>query len=251
MDQYEKNMVLELAEKIKSSAVEHKDAEIEQLIQEKISSQKDAPYLMTQALILQQQALVNLQRRVKQLEQDLHAAGSRKKGFFSNLFAGDRSSDFSSGSQRGWQNNRADASRPGSRGAFNRDGHGAAQSEYQSGYGRRGQGSFLGSALSTAAGVAGGMALFSGLEHLLGGSNASAAESGHSAVDHSVVDNGTGAFAEGNNDVFQEGQGSLLDTGFGEEQSMNELSSSFDQPEINTDSFDFSDGFGDGDFGDW
>ena len=244
MDQYEKNMILKLAEKIQSSTVENKDAEVDQLIQEKISSHKDAPYLMTQALILQQQALVNLQKRVKQLEQDLHAAGNRKKGLFGNLF-GSRPSAASSGNRHGWQDNRTDANHMSSRGAFDRGGYGSAQSEYRNEHGRRGHGSFLGSALSTAAGVAGGMALFSGLEHLLGGNSASAAESSHSELPA----DGSSAFSEGNNDISQ--QESLLDTGFGEAQNMNELSSSFDEPEINTDSFDFSDGFGDSDFGDW
>ncbi len=227
MNTEERSMIMELAGRIKSTSANNKDNEAEELIRTQIASEKDAVYIMTQALLIQQKALAGLQNRIQQLEQQMQMK-SQKRGFFGNLF-GNKEQSFSgpvSGS-RGYENT---GYQPNYR-----------QSQYTRGRGS----SFLGNAMSTAVGVAGGMALFNGIEHLMsGGSESSMAET-PLAADSSFLGGGDG---------FQ-GQDNLLDQGFGATDDMSDMSSNFDAGS-GFDTSDMSSGFGDGggfdDFGgDW
>lgn len=240
MNTEEKTMILELADRIGSTPVANKDPDAEKLIQERIASHKDAAYVMTQALLIQQQALTNLQNRVRQLEQQVQTASQQKKGFFGNLFGGGQSG-FSRQRQQqnygnpGYSNNVAPG--PGGyQGSLGQQpGYGSGFGQPQ--YGARGGSSFLGSAMSTAVGVAGGMALFSGIEHLMG------AGRGPSVTE--VIGEpgaGTDSFL-GGGDSFQ-GQDNLLDQGFGPSGDMSDMSSGFDGS-------DLGGGFDDSDFGSW
>ena len=259
MNTEEKTMIIELSDRIGSTSVSNKDPEAEKLIQERIASHKDATYVMTQALLVQQHALTNLQNKVQKLEQQLALqaqSSNRKKGFFGGLFGGGQSNYAE-------QQRRQQTGNPNYAGnvAPGPGGHqgGVGQPGYNAGFGQpmyggqRRESSFLGSAMSTAVGVAGGMALFSGIESLMGSRHESSAS-------------GTDSFL-GGGDGFQ-GQDGLLDQGFGPSGDMNDLASGFgpsdDVNDLSSgfgssdDMGDFSSGFDgsdaggfDSDFGDW
>lgn len=138
------------------------DPEADALIAELFNRYPAARYRMTQTAFVQEQALVEAQnriqqlqwrldqaeRRIRELEQQLagqaapQAAGGRS-GFFSGLFGGGRASSSASPSYAAPPPPPPPSYPPG----------------YQPGLLRSGGSGFLGSALSTAAGVAGGMLL--------------------------------------------------------------------------------------------
>jgi hypothetical protein len=132
MDQKERQVIDDLFGKL-SQAHERsgtRDAEAERLIRTHIERQPAAPYYMSQAILVQEQALVTAQERIRQLESELAqrpAAGGG--GFLSGLFGG------------GAQN--IPAARPAAGGPLQGI--------------RPGGSGFLGGALQTAMGVVGGV----------------------------------------------------------------------------------------------
>lgn len=137
MNPNDHQLIVNLAARLKQAQPVNKDTQANELIVKEIASQPDSLYLLTQAVLLQEQALRSLQQQVSELQAELQ----RKRGFFSR-----------------WRAQRPSAAGYASMGP---GAMGGAQS------------SFLSSALSTAAGVAGGMFLFEGLSHLFGGHSAS------------------------------------------------------------------------------
>lgn len=142
-----------------------RDAEAERVIQAHIRQQPSAPYYMAQAMIIQEAALTKLntqvqelQQQVQQLQQQAQTAKPQSTGFLAGLFGGGSSSQpeaqrqASQGSQpipgtQVWGNPpqpQQYASQPQQQAP--------AQAAPQ-------QPGFLGSALRTAAGVAGGVVL--------------------------------------------------------------------------------------------
>lgn len=172
MNLQERQMILELGEKVSNTHLVNKNSEADKLIQEHIGSKKDAAYIMTQAILVQQRALADLQQKIKKLEFQI-TNNNEKKGFFSGLFSGKNSNtpDNISHNHAGTTEQMVpqNSSIPGQTNLGpnlgqpqpSSMGPSMAQSQPQ-----RSGSSFLGSAMSTALGVAGGMALFNGLEHL-------------------------------------------------------------------------------------
>ena len=119
-----------------------KDPEAQAMIQKALAQQPDAPYLLVQRAMLLEQALIQAKRQIAQLEgQSGNLSGSVSAS--NQTPQGSSQSSPPSGSA-------PPAPRP------------------RSGFPSSGAGSFLGSAVATAAGVAGGAFLFQGLEDLLG-----------------------------------------------------------------------------------
>ncbi|WP_241649417.1 DUF2076 domain-containing protein [Rosenbergiella collisarenosi] len=126
-----------------------RDSGAEQRIKQHLQSQPDAPYYMAQAIIIQEAALKKLNDRVTQLERQ--AAEQPKQssgGFLSGLFGGGNSRPQSAPQQNsGWGGNPQNA---------------APQQGYNNSAPQqpaaRGTG-FLGGALQTAVGVAGGVVM--------------------------------------------------------------------------------------------
>ncbi len=135
MKQQAQHMIVDLFSKLKQAEDQTgpRDADAEGLINNAVTAQPSAPYYMTQAILVQEHALNNLNQRVQELEQELAKQPAGGGGFLGGLFGA------------GAANNTL-ARRPGT--AAN---PGAFQNARQ--------GSFLSSALQTAAGVAGGMLL--------------------------------------------------------------------------------------------
>ncbi|MGJ3501686.1 hypothetical protein PsalN5692_00152 [Piscirickettsia salmonis] len=246
----ERQMIESLSTRLHEAGTKiEKDQEAAALIEEKISSQKDVVYQLTQATLLQEHALGQAQQQIAQLRAELaqqHQQTTEQKpsgSFLGNLFGGSKqqaappsAAGFATGNnpmpgQQQFANNMRSQG-----GGF-----------MGSGVGQQGAGgSFLRNAAAGAVGVAGGMFLFEGLSHLFGGNTAQAVEPSE-VINETVINEATPTenSAAGPMDVTDQ-QGNIMDTG------------GFDQGTFDNNSFDdFSDfggtdDFGGGDFGgDW
>lgn len=197
MNQNDQQLITRLSDQIKKTQPVTKDPKAAELIEKEIAAQPDALYLLTQKVLLQEAAIQQMQQQVSELQ------AHSKKGFFSSWFG------------------RRQQPRP----SYQSPPPGAQASPF-------GQGSFLGSALSTAAGVVGGMFLFEGIRHLFSGGSASASES--------MLNNP--AMTDSLSDPLQ-GQDQMLNDGFGSGDSfMGDSGMGSDGGDFGS----FDDGFGDG-----
>ena len=161
----ERTLISTLFDRLNSAAAQAKDPQAEEYIRAKVSQQPSAPYLLVQSTLVMQQALTAAQTRIADLEKQLAAAqrpGQEPSGSFlsgmANLFGvGQSPAQPSRGPQAPppLPSQSAPLS-PLSPPPLPQTGRGP------------GGGSFLQSALSTAAGVAGGALLFQGIQNLLG-----------------------------------------------------------------------------------
>lgn len=145
MDSNERQVIDELFGKIRQAEVQSgpRDGSAESYIREQVARQPAAPYYMAQAIVVQEQALAASQARVQELEQQLAERPAGGGGFLSGLFGGGGSS------------------RPASNPAMARQAMDPRVSGYMNPHGRPAHGgsSFLGGAMQTAMGVAGGLLL--------------------------------------------------------------------------------------------
>ena len=170
MNADEKVLIENLAQRLQQAELSDIDTDAEKLIQKLMSNQPRAMYLLTQAVLLQEQALKASQEKIKQLEHQVQqaqqTASQKKGGFLSGLFGGSPqpNNHNSAGNQGFTQQNGANYSAPN---------HAQQPNEYAQPHGNnyrpsRGS-SFMGQAASTALGVAGGALLFEGVSHMFGG----------------------------------------------------------------------------------
>jgi hypothetical protein len=151
MDQNERRIIDDLFERLRKAEGQAgpRDPDAEALIRRHTDAQPAVPYYMAQAIVVQQEALARAQERIQELE---HArAEPRSGGFLSGLFGGDE--DRTPAPARGTR----------SRAGFERFG--------QAGAG----GGFLGGALQTALGVAGGFLIADAITGLFAADAAAAA----------------------------------------------------------------------------
>ncbi len=146
MTPQERELIEAVAQRLRGARLTEKDAEAERFIQAEIGSQPDALYLLTQAVIVQEQGLKHAQERIGQLEAALQQAGAQPKhgGFLSSLFGGGQASP------------QLPAVPP-------QPAYGPPPA------GLSAAGSFLRTAAAAAAGVVGGQLIFDGLRHMFGG----------------------------------------------------------------------------------
>lgn len=152
-----------------------RDAQAQARIEEHVRQQPGAPYYMAQAILVQEAALKRMDEQNKQLEAQLKQAraqaqaaptGQGSGGFLSSIFGGgarppepQRSAPVAPPSGGGgWRE-------PSSRG-FGQQQQAPAFGATPGAVGRSGAGGFLGGALQTAAGVAGGVMLAHGISSL-------------------------------------------------------------------------------------
>lgn len=170
----EQNLIENLFDRLRHADVNPKDPQAEQLIHAKTSALPSAPYLLTQAVIVQEHALTNAQAQIAELENRLAAATKSAQpaggeGFFSGvskLFGGSRPTrppapEPTAQYQQAPEPGVVPAPTPAAA-AQNIPYPSTATLSPSAG------GDFLKSALATAAGVAGGAALFQGIESLIG-----------------------------------------------------------------------------------
>ncbi|MBO5996371.1 MAG: DUF2076 domain-containing protein [Acetobacter sp.] len=141
------------------------DPQADQLIAQQFQKYPEARYRLTQMAVVQEAALVQAQHRIQQLQaqlqqaqQSLAASQQKSGGFFSGLFGGGKpASPPQSAPSSGWGGTSAvpppqyQTPSAASQGMF------------------RGGSGFLGSALTTATGVAGGMLAANAIESLFSG----------------------------------------------------------------------------------
>jgi len=148
----------------------HRDADAEWLIEQSIRRQPNAPYYLAQTVVVQQAALEEAERRIRELESQ------------SRQLRDDRRSDVPRG--------------PWDRGNAQQD------DRYDRRGGGFGGGGFLAGAAQTAMGVAGGMLLGSMIGSLFGGGAAHAAEGNDSQNSDAAQDAGNDAQDAGADNDF-------------------------------------------------
>ncbi|KAA6184474.1 DUF2076 domain-containing protein [Thiohalocapsa marina] len=126
-----------------------RDAQAEALIGTLVRQQPAAPYLMAQAVIVQEHALQQLQQRVESLEQELASRPQAAGGFLGGLFG-------AGATQQGAQTQAAGTGRSGGWSSAQQPTAAQAAPALQRGQGGSG---FLSGAMQTAMGVAGGVLL--------------------------------------------------------------------------------------------
>jgi hypothetical protein len=190
MDQHEQQLISDLMVKLKEAEQRSapRDRDAEQLIADALLHQPAAPYYMAQVILVQDHAMQAQHQRIQDLEKELAqrpAAAAGAGSFLGGLFGGGTGQSVSSvlpaaertpaDAGRGWSNpsspppERVPAMPPGAQ-------YGAAPAgRGLFGQGQSGGGVFLSSALTTAAGVAGGMMAASALSSLFGVGQAHAA----------------------------------------------------------------------------
>ena len=165
MTSEERTLISTLFDRLNSAAAEPKDPQADEYIRTKVSQQPSAPYLLVQSTLVMQQALTAAQTRIADLEKQL-AAAQRPGQEPSGSFLSGMANLFGVGQSPGQPPRGPQAPPP-------LPYQSAPLSSLsppplpQTGRGPAG-GSFLQSALSTAAGVAGGALLFQGIQNLLG-----------------------------------------------------------------------------------
>ena len=154
MQAQERELITGLYERLRQFESQARDPEAERLIAELVSRQPSAPYLLTQTVLVQEEALKAAQARIAELE----AKTSGGSGFLASApsigpWGAKPSSAVPQTVAQPAQPQRAP-------GLFNQAGGG---------------GGFMRSALATAAGVAGGALLFEGIRSMFGRNEAQAA----------------------------------------------------------------------------
>jgi hypothetical protein len=202
MNHEERQVITDIFDRLRQVENQPRDPEAERFIADKLRLQPYAPYAMAQAIYIQEQALANLNAEVEHLRAEVEHLRRQPQGgggFLASIFGGgsrqqEPRPQYGSSSGSPW--GRTGGSLPG---------YGAPQGGY-SGYGGpqggpmggagpwgggmgggmqpRAGGGFLQSALTTAAGVAGGMMIGNALSnafgsHEPGGHNALSSAGGH------------------------------------------------------------------------
>ncbi|MBS0521918.1 MAG: DUF2076 domain-containing protein [Proteobacteria bacterium] len=150
MQSQERDLIEGLFNRLKAYEAQPRDPEAERLIAGLITSQPGAAYLLTQTVLVQEQALKAAQQRIAELE--AKAVAAPPAGFLE-----------SAPKIGPWGAAPAAAAAPATRSPLQ-----AAVAPPAASAAPAAGGSFLRSALATAAGVAGGALLFDGIRSLLG-----------------------------------------------------------------------------------
>lgn len=271
MTPQERDVIAGIFDRLKQAANQPRDPEAERFIADRLREQPYAPYAMAQAVYVQEQAVTNLHAQVEDLQAQLRELQERAAqpapqpqqsgGFLSGIFGGGQQAPARPGSvpsfpQRAgqapssaWTNQQPmqPGPQPGMMGAAPQPGPWANQAAPSAG------GGFMASALTTAAGVAGGMMLGNVLSNAFGGGAAKAAtpvaESTQAKDDTAKDDTANNDSANGDTDSQQ----AAYDQGASDQRAYDQGQSdqsSYDQAN-NDEPYDpdYDDGMGDD--GDW
>ena len=180
MNNQERQVIADIFQRLEQVADQPRDPEAERFIADRIRQQPYAPYAMAQALYVQEQALTNLHGQVRQLEEELERLQSQPRqsgGILASLFGGGREPEPQRpmGGPFGQPQGGPYGPAGGQAGPW-----GGQPMGGQPGFGsgqpgpfgaQRGGSGFLGTAMMTAAGVAGGMMLGNALSSAFGGAH--------------------------------------------------------------------------------
>lgn len=173
----ERQLIAGLFDRMRSFGAPDKDREAEALIGQSVRSNPDAPYMLVQSVLVQEQALQAANDRVQELEDQLRGAeqprGAGSGSFLGGLWGGRRGEEPRSSVPTIGSRSTASAyegrpSSPWSQGASQPPQPPPQQQPAPAASG----GGFMRSALTTAAGVAGGMLVADSIRNMLGGAHA-------------------------------------------------------------------------------
>lgn len=175
----EHQLITDLFERMRQFGAPDKDSEADSLIRQSVQRIPDAAYMLVQSVLVQEHALQQSDQRVRELEEklaELEARSARATpssgSFLGGLFGGvSRPAAAGGGGSVPSAGSRFGTGEPAARGPI---GAPSASSPAPQQQGPAGGGGFMRSAISTAAGVAGGMLLANSITSLLGGSSAHA-----------------------------------------------------------------------------
>ena len=170
----ERRMLADLFERIGSTSTAPRDPQAEAFINDSIRAQPYAPYVMSQTVLVQQHALEAAQQHIAELEAQLQAAAQpQQSSFLGKLFGGGSSAPAPAPRQpSGYDASAYQRGASGPAYAPQPQTYAPQQQSYapQPGpWGAPASGGFLGGALQTASGVAGGMLLANAVEGLFAG----------------------------------------------------------------------------------
>ena len=166
MTPQERDLLTNLITRLRQSPPQQQDAEAAGLINDMVREKPDTPYVLAQTVLIQDYALHQAQARIADLEQQLQGQQPQESGgFLSSIFGSgkppQRPQPQPYQAQPAYQPQPAYAQpAPGPWG------QGAPAQQV---FAQSAQPSFLRSAATTAAGIAGGALLFQGIESLMGG----------------------------------------------------------------------------------
>ena len=185
MSPEERQLLQGVFDRMRNNSSAPRDGEADRLIADNVRQQPYSPYFLTQAVIVQEQALQAANQHIENLEQQVQQGAAQPPqgqsgGFLSSIFGGGcrrltgtRSGAAPAGLEPGQHAGTASGVRPaelpaaGLRPPAGRTPTGRTLGGQQQAASQGG--GFLRGALSTAAGVAGGALLFDGIKGLMGG----------------------------------------------------------------------------------
>jgi uncharacterized protein len=164
MTPQERDVIAGIFDRLKQVAGQPRDPEAEKFIAERLAQQPYAPYAMAQAVYVQEQALANMQAQLQQMQAEVEELKAQPQpaqsgGFLSSLFGGGQPARPAQ-PEGSMQRPAGMAPRPGMMpGAAGMQAAAPQAAGPWGGAQQRAGGGFLAGALTTAAGVAGGMVL--------------------------------------------------------------------------------------------
>lgn len=202
MNQDDRHLIADLFERMHSCQGLAKDQEAEAFIHQSMRQNADSPYLLVQSVLAQEVALQKAEARIRELEAQVEQGSTAARS----------SAGFGAGEPAPWEAPKVAASGSGAGASGAPVGGAAALAQSASSLGssavpaagrrrggpsgdrvqvQRGSGGFMAQAMSTAAGVAGGMLLASGISSLFSGSDSSANASEMASSTASTTDTAT------------------------------------------------------------
>ncbi len=177
----ERNMITGLFDRMRAQGAIPKEYEAEQLINQQVRQIPDSAYMLVQSVLVGEQTLNATAERIQQLEariRELEAKGAQSSGgsFLGGLFGGGSSRASTSVPV---SRSATPANSPWGNAGSNAGYQGGGQPQYgqppmqQGGYAQpppaRAGGGFMAQAMTTAAGVAGGMLAANAISNMMGG----------------------------------------------------------------------------------
>lgn len=274
MTPQEQELILKVVQRVQQAPAQTKDPQAEQLIHDQLAQYPDALYLLTQAVIIQEQGLLQAQQQIRGLQTELQQARTAPApqggGFLGGMFGGTPSGVAANptpampltgaGTSSGFSPGVKPGGKPGT--TANAAGKGpqpkAAAGNVAAGANRSGMGDFMRNAAMMAVGVAGGQMLYSGLQGMFSdepgdaaAADATAAETTATDAADPVADSGGWGADQGVSDQALSGDDpSLWEQPEPAAEDWTDASADEPSPELDTGADDagFGDDFGD-DFG--
>jgi uncharacterized protein len=222
----ERQLITGLFDRMRGYPLAEKDGEAEALISQQVASLRDAPYMLVQSVLVQEHALEQAEARMRELEEqvrDLQSAAKPEQpsgsgSFLGGLFGGGRPA---AEPARGGTSVPPIGSRATPSVYDNRQGWGPQAPGQQPGgpfaqAAQPGGGGFLRSAMTTAAGVAGGVLAANAISNMLGSHGAHASTPGANsqpAADAAGASKDSAQSSQAQGDAYQDGYQDAMDEG--------------------------------------